>query len=266
MKKTPSRELARDNAGESTSHSADSALRAPAPGHIASEMNLELLASMFYHDLQAPLRAAGGFLSLLEDEIHQDLSTDARHCLDRSRQALAHAQELAHRFMEFAHLGNLQIARQPLDLSSLARLIVDCLQASDPNRRVEVSIQNDLRVASDPLLTQQLLQNLIGNAWKFSSKSPRARIRIGAAANEEHVFEVSDNGCGFSAEQAKKLFVPFQRLHSSRDYAGYGIGLATAHRIVELHGGRIWATASAGGGATFCFTLSESAAARFTST
>jgi signal transduction histidine kinase len=147
----------------------------------------------------------------------------------------------------------------PVSLSDLASSVLEQLRATEPARVLEGIIEPDLWVEGDPALLRALLENLIGNAWKFTSKRAKARIQIGLAnPGLEPAYFVRDDGPGFDMSYAARLFEPFQRLHSSQEFAGTGVGLATVHRIVRRHGGRIWAEATVGHGATFYFTLALS--------
>ncbi|HEY8078778.1 MAG TPA: ATP-binding protein, partial [Labilithrix sp.] len=147
-------------------------------------------------------------------------------------------------------------------VTSIAREVVERLRVVEPERRVEVVIEDALVAEADPGLVRVLLENLLGNAWKFTSKKASARIELGRSAEPGRVvYFVRDDGAGFDMTYAKRLFAPFQRLHSSNDFEGTGIGLATAQRIVRRHGGKIWAEGTPGAGATFFFTLGEEHAA-----
>jgi light-regulated signal transduction histidine kinase (bacteriophytochrome) len=142
------------------------------------------------------------------------------------------------------------------DLSALVRSVVAHLAATHPERSVQVTVGDGLQARVDPALGRNLIENLVGNAWKYTSKAPEARIEFGATEQDgSRVFFVRDNGAGFNMDHAGKLFVPFQRLHSAREFPGTGIGLATSHRIVDSHGGRIWAEGDVNRGATFYFSL-----------
>ncbi len=150
-----------------------------------------------------------------------------------------------------------EIERKPVDLAAMARDILDSLRANEPGRRVECVIVETGTVVGDPALLRDVLENLIGNAWKYSSRRRAARIEFGSLRSEtgQMVFYVRDNGAGFDMQFADKLFKPFQRLHRADEFPGSGIGLATVARILWRHGGRIWADANVGGGATFHFTI-----------
>jgi len=148
------------------------------------------------------------------------------------------------------------LERRDADISELARQVVTELQTREPQRKVDISIWDGMRANADSRLLRAALENLIGNAWKFSSKTDKARIEIGSLSDDGRaVFYVRDNGAGFDMAYANKLFGAFQRLHSGNEYQGTGIGLATVQRIVHRHGGRIWADAKPGKGAAFYFTL-----------
>jgi light-regulated signal transduction histidine kinase (bacteriophytochrome) len=149
--------------------------------------------------------------------------------------------------------------RVPVDLSGLAREVERGLRDAEPDRRVEVTVAPGLSAQGDPQLLRVALQNLLGNAWKYTGKKERARIELGAlgANGAPPTFFVKDDGAGFDARYADKLFAPFQRLHAAHEFAGTGIGLATVQRIVQRHGGRIWAEGMVDEGATFYFTLEE---------
>ena len=159
--------------------------------------------------------------------------------------------------------------RQPVSLSALTRQIVGSYRQLEPLRQVEIVIAPDLKASGDERLLRIVLDNLLSNSWKFTSKEPRARIEFGSQGGaaqaqgeggvDEKVFFVRDNGAGFDMAYANKLFGAFQRLHSAEDFPGHGVGLATVQRIVNRHGGRIWAESAPGQGATFYFTLPDNA-------
>jgi light-regulated signal transduction histidine kinase (bacteriophytochrome) len=163
--------------------------------------------------------------------------------------------------LELSHAGRAQLRRSRIDLGHLARDIVADLRAAEPHRQVETVIE-PMPAVGDPVLLGLVMQNLLANAWKFTSGRPDARIGVGT--REYHgvpAYYVEDNGVGFDMHDADKLFAPFQRLHSTDRFPGTGIGLAIVDRVVVRHGGRVWADSSAGGGATFFFTLAPDAKA-----
>ncbi|HVV52813.1 MAG TPA: ATP-binding protein, partial [Polyangia bacterium] len=225
-----------------------------------TEANRELEAFSYSvsHDLRTPLRAIDGFSRILQSDYGAKLDDQGRRYLDRVRAGTQRMGELIDDLLGLARITRATVARERVDLGTISRRIVADLAARDPERQVEVAIGERLAIAADPRLVTVLLENLLGNAWKFSSKRPAARIEVGSQveAGETHYF-VRDNGAGFNMEYAKKLFAPFQRLHAASEFQGTGIGLATVHRIVTRHGGRIWASSVLEEGATFFFTLGE---------
>jgi light-regulated signal transduction histidine kinase (bacteriophytochrome) len=161
--------------------------------------------------------------------------------------------------LDLARITRTRIDCQPTDLSDMVRMILDDLADAEPDRQVQVEVQEGIAADADATLLRNVLQNLLGNAWKFTAKHGKARIAFGCRQeNDEAVYFISDNGAGFDMRYADKLFGAFQRLHGPQEFDGTGIGLATAQRIIHLHGGRIWAEGQPGKGATFYFTLPDS--------
>ncbi len=217
---------------------------------------LESFSYSVSHDLRAPLRAIDGFsLALLED--HGDkLPDEGKDQLQRIRAATGRMGHLIDDMLRLARITRSEIVRDEVDLSYLAQEIVAQLRSSEPSRQVAVSIAPNMKVIGDRYLLRAMLENLLGNAWKFTSKRSDARIEVGVTGcGSELAYFVRDNGAGFDAQYADKLFGVFQRLHSDREYPGTGVGLAAAQRVVSKHGGRIWAEAAVGHGATFYFVL-----------
>lgn len=220
---------------------------------------LETFAYSISHDLRAPLRHLLGFSSALAEDYGETLDETAQgflNCITRA----AHKMEL-----QVEGLTSLsRIARQPLsmvdvDLTQVARDAVVCLKESSPECRVEVTVAEQLKVRGDLPLLRTLMDHLLGNAWKFTSKLDAATIEVGSNQEEgATIFFVRDNGAGFDMRYADRLFGVFQRMHKESEFDGLGIGLATVQRIVHRHGGRIWAEAEVNGGATFYFTLAIS--------
>jgi light-regulated signal transduction histidine kinase (bacteriophytochrome) len=162
--------------------------------------------------------------------------------------------------LNLSRLSRTEMHRQNLDISALACSIASDLQKAHPERQIELRIEDGLRTTADPGLLRVALENLLNNAWKFTSKRASARIEFGQAqVNGTQAFFVRDDGAGFDLVYADRLFGAFQRLHATTEFAGTGVGLATVQRIVHRHGGRIWAESTVGQGATFYFTLSETA-------
>jgi len=231
-----------------------------------AEANKELEAFSYSvsHDLRTPLRAIDGFSRALLAEEGARLDEQGRRYLERIRAGTQRMAELIDDLLSLSRITRSTLKRERVDLSAIARRVLGDLAARDPERNVEAIVADGLGADADARLVIALFENLLGNAWKFSSKVARARIEVasevpsGATASAV-AFVVRDNGAGFNMDYAKKLFEPFQRLHSASEFQGTGIGLATVHRIVTRHGGRIWAQSAPGQGATFYFTLGEPA-------
>jgi two-component system, NtrC family, sensor kinase len=216
---------------------------------------LEAFSYSVSHDLRAPLRSIDGFSQIVLDDC-PELGTKAREHLRRIRGAAQRMGELIDDLLELSRVGRAELVRSEVDLSALAESVVEELRRREPARRVDVRIDPQLAVHADGRLLRVLLENLLGNAWKFSSKTIEARIEFGAHRQPPGaVYFVRDNGAGFDAGYADKLFAPFQRLHSDAEFTGTGIGLATVYRIVDRHGGRVWGEGEVGHGATFFFTI-----------
>ncbi|MCI4567063.1 CHASE domain-containing protein [Lysobacter sp. CFH 32150] len=220
-----------------------------------SEANRELesFAYSVSHDLRAPLRAIEGFSGVLGERYAAILDETGRDYLGRVRNAASRMGELIDALLKLSRLGRSELKLEPLDLSRIATEIVEELHAGEPGREVAVDIGSGLRATGDPVLVRSLLQNLIGNAWKFTRSRDDAQIEF--AANLAGEFFVRDNGAGFNEAYADKLFRPFQRLHDDTGFVGDGIGLASVKRIVERHGGTIRAEGQEGEGAAFYFSL-----------
>ncbi|WP_158307842.1 sensor histidine kinase [Ramlibacter tataouinensis] len=223
---------------------------------------LEAFSYSVSHDLRAPLSTIDGFSHELWARAHAQLDDRSRHFLTRIRAGVRQMSVLIDGLLALATVSRAEIWHELVDVSALARQIAAELQESTPGRRVELVVQPGLQAMGDPRLVRQLLANLIGNAWKFTARQEHARIEVGRQpleAGSERAFYVSDNGVGFDMAHARHLFSPFQRLHPAADFQGSGIGLATVQRIALRHGGRVWAQARPGEGATFFFTLGPSA-------
>ncbi len=222
---------------------------------------LEAFSYSVSHDLRAPLRSIDGFNRVLLADYAHKLDDKGRHYLQRVGAAAGKMEELIDDLLALSRVGRAQLRRTQVDLSALARQVIAELVAKDPGRIVETEVQGGLVVHADGGLMRVVLDNLIGNSWKFTTKAARPTLAFGA---EEHdgalSYFVRDNGAGFDMEHSAKLFSPFQRLHSNAEFAGTGIGLATVHRIVDRHGGRVWAEGEVGRGATVRFTVPRSLA------
>ncbi|HEY0476598.1 MAG TPA: ATP-binding protein [Kofleriaceae bacterium] len=226
----------------------------------AANAQLESFSYSVAHDLRAPLRAISGFShALLEDAAERLAADDVRHAT-LIRDAALRMNELIDALLELSRISRTEPSRRVVDVSALARGVIAELRAAQPERDVEVVIADGLAADADPRLIEIVLTNLLGNAWKFTGRRAGARIELGVRPDEQPaVYFVRDNGAGFDPAHAGKLFGVFQRLHAARDFDGSGIGLATVHRIVHRHGGRIGAEAEVDRGATFYFTLQPSA-------
>ncbi len=224
----------------------------------AANKELEAFAYSVSHDLRTPLRSIDGFsLALLED-YWGSIDEQGRDYLRRVREASQTMGELIDDMLDLSRVTRTEMHWKRVDLTGMAHRIAAALQDGDQKREVEFAISAGLAAYGDPALLRAALENLLGNAWKFTAKRDRSRIEFGGL--KEHgrqVFFVRDNGVGFDMSYAGRLFEPFQRLHTKKEFPGTGVGLATVKRIVNRHGGRIWADGRAGSGATFYFSLSE---------
>jgi light-regulated signal transduction histidine kinase (bacteriophytochrome) len=255
-------------------------------------VNKELEAFIYSvsHDLRAPLRSMSGFAKILVEDCAERLDDQAKDYLRRIRQGSVKMNRLIEDLLHLSRISRKEMDRARINLSKLAAAVVSELRAADPGRKVEVSIAEGLTAYADQRLMEVALSNLLGNAWKFSSKTENARIEfgvmsretstssvesfgdlsgrpldsqrslpskdlIGGTPNSGLVYYVRDNGAGFDPKYAEKMFWPFQRLHSEQEFEGTGIGLAIVERIIRRHGGRVWAEGEAGKGATVYFTL-----------
>lgn len=217
---------------------------------------LEAFSYSLAHDLRAPLRSIDGFSEAVLEEDAAVLSDKGKAYLAIVRGSVRDMSRLIDAMLELAKVGHGEVLRVRVDLTAVARKIADRLRATYPTRRVELVIHDGLTANCDPRLLGGVLENLIGNAWKFTSKRDEARIEVGWSA-EASAYFVRDNGAGFDMKHASRLFDAFERLHSPRDFEGTGIGLATARRIIHRHHGRIWAEGEVGVGATFYFTVGD---------
>jgi PAS domain S-box-containing protein len=231
-------------------------------GRRTSELEavVEELRSFSYsvsHDLRAPLRAIQGFGLALDREYRERLDSTGRDYLHRILGSADRMTKLIEDLITLSRVTHAEMRTENLDLSKMAEEVVADLRTAEPLRRVEVKVGQGLSAEGDARLLRVLLENLIGNAWKFTSHNVTAKIEFGALDHRvsKRVFFVRDDGAGFDQEFASKLFVPFQRLHRSTEFPGTGIGLATVSRIIGRHGGRVWAEGREGTGATFYFEL-----------
>ncbi|HEC19664.1 MAG TPA: PAS domain S-box protein [Gammaproteobacteria bacterium] len=224
-----------------------------------SNINQELEAFSYSvsHDLRAPLRHIDGFSQVLEEDYAEQLDEDGRRQLQRIRQSAQRMGQLIDDLLVLSRVSRGAVERETLNLSSMVEDIINKLKHYDSQREVTIDIQSGITCHADHRLVHVLLENLLGNAWKYTAKTQHAHIRFSQQTNEqgEVVFCLQDNGAGFDMKYADKLFSAFKRLHSDHDFEGTGIGLATVQRIINRHGGRVWAEAEVGRGANFYFTL-----------
>ncbi|RZJ19833.1 MAG: PAS domain S-box protein, partial [Haliea sp.] len=219
-----------------------------------SNSELEAFSYSVSHDLRSPLNTVDGFSRLLGKELGPSPGSKAQHYLARIQSGVSQMGQLIEGLLSLAHVTRLDLRHELVDLSAIAREVIDSLHSREPARHVDASIAPALAVRGDSRLLRSVMENLLGNAWKFSERRERARIEVGWSA-EIGAFFVRDNGAGFDMAYAGKLFGTFQRLHGAAEFAGTGIGLATVARVIARHGGRIWAESAPDHGATFFFTL-----------
>ena len=226
--------------------------------------NQELLAFSYSisHDLRAPLNTIDGFGHLLERLLVGPSSEKGRHYLGRIRNSVQRMGELIDGLLALAQLSRDNLHIGPADLAAIARQLAQECRESAPNRQAHIRIQQEMHVTGDGRLLRVVMQNLLGNAWKFTANCELTHIEVGSQAGEagSAIYFVKDNGAGFNMAYAHKLFGTFERLHSPADFAGTGIGLATVKRVIDRHDGRIWAEGKVGEGAVFFFTLGTSGA------
>ncbi len=224
-----------------------------------ANQELEAFSYSASHDLRTPLSAIDGYSSLLAKDIGAGASERSKHYLSRIRAGVAQMGELIDALLSLAQVSRSNLNWGPVDLSAMAHAVLAGYCEREPQRAASITITPGLRVTGDHRLLQQVMDNLLGNAWKFSSHAAQASISLSCSTGSagEAVYTVQDNGAGFDMAYADKLFGAFQRLHTSAEFAGTGIGLATVHRIITRHGGRIWAESVPGKGASFHFTLGK---------
>jgi PAS domain S-box-containing protein len=237
---------------------ADEALARAKDAAETASREFEAFSYSVAHDLRAPLRGIDGYSHVLLEDYSERLDAEGKMYLNAVRASAQHMAQLIESLLMLARVTQSEIRRERVDLSGLVRATAKQLQSAQPQREVEFVIADGLVETGDSRLLGILLENLLGNAWKFTGKRPKTRIEFGRAQEGgKEAYFVKDNGAGFDMTFASKLFGVFQRLHSVREFDGTGIGLATVQRIVRRHGGRVWAEGKADQGATFFFTLGE---------
>ncbi|HEY0160830.1 MAG TPA: ATP-binding protein [Thermoanaerobaculia bacterium] len=221
----------------------------------AANKDLESFAATVSHDLRAPVGSISGFAQALQEDYAPQLDEVGQECIHWILHSTKQMNNLIEGMLQMARLTRVEVHRTEVDITRIARDIAAGLQRAHPDRDVQFAIPEGIIASGDERLLRAVLENLIGNAFKFTSKRPGARIEIGSRSEEGAMaFYVRDNGAGFAPEHAAKMFRPFQRLHSEKEFSGTGIGLATVHRIVQRHGGRVWAEGEPEKGATIYFT------------
>ena len=237
---------------------AEEALRHAKAATEGANKELEAFSYSVAHDLRAPLRSIDGFSQALLEDCADQLDADGKKFLKHVREAAQQMGDLIDDLLNLSRVTRAELRRERVDLSELARSVLERLRESQDERQVEVVIADGLVARADPRLVDIILTNLLGNAWKFTGKREAARIEFAAKAGEQPpVFLVRDNGAGFDAAYAGELFGVFQRLHSAHEFEGTGIGLVMVQRIVRRHGGQVWAEGAVGQGAPCYFTLEE---------
>lgn len=222
----------------------------------AANRELEAFSYSVSHDLRAPLRSIEAFSEMLEEDYRDRLDATGVDYLRRVRKASERMGLLIEDLLQLSRVSRGELRQETVDLTRLARAIVYELQQTQPDRRVRVEIADGLQARGDPRLLEVALDNMLGNAWKYTGKREDACIELGELEQDgQRVFYVRDNGTGFDMARADKLFIPFQRLHSAEEFPGTGIGLATVQRIIQRHGGAVWAESEVDRGATFYFRL-----------
>ena len=218
---------------------------------------LEAFSYSIAHDLRAPLRAIDGYSHAILEDYAEDLPAEAQADLARVRKASQRMSTLIDELLGLSRITRRELLSAPVDLSALASEITADLQLDDTSRDVRVEIEGGLDVTGDPELLRLVLQNLLENAWKFTAQTEHASVELGrvGVANGHSTFAVRDNGAGFDMRYADKLFRPFERLHRHEEFSGTGVGLTTVARVLNRHGGKIWAESTPGEGASFFFDL-----------
>jgi light-regulated signal transduction histidine kinase (bacteriophytochrome) len=230
-----------------------------------SNRNLRAFSYTIAHDLRTPLRGLNGYSEVLLEDYSEILGETGRGYAQRIQAASERMGTIIDDLLRLSQVTHADMSLVPIDLSAEVAAIADGLRSVDPGRRVSFAIQKDVWVTADRILIRTVLDNLVGNAWKFTADREAATIEFATAATEDDATVccyVRDNGVGFEPAYSDKLFQPFQRLHTIREFPGTGIGLASVQRIIERHGGRTWAQGAVDAGATFYFTLDAQDSAR----
>ncbi len=226
---------------------------------VQSNKELESFAHVVSHDLKGPLHAIGGFVNFVLEDYGSELKQDARELLQMAVSGVDTMNRMINSILALSRLAGTTLQRDAeVDLTAIARSIIGELKSTAPDRVIKISIKEKISANCDPTLLRIVLQNLLGNAWKFTGKTQDPAIEFGnKELGGEMVFYVKDNGAGFDMTYKKRLFQLFSRLPSAKEFEGTGTGLATVKRIIDKHGGRIWVESDVGKGTTFFFTLNE---------
>jgi signal transduction histidine kinase len=225
---------------------------------VAANRDLESFSYSVSHDLRGPLEIVNGMNYIITQQYGSQLDPGVKDCLGRIQDASKRMEQLIEDMLNLARVTKSEMHRERVDLSAMVLQIASELKQREPERVVEFVITNSAIVHGDAHLLRVAMDNLIGNAWKYSSNKSPSRIEFGVkAVDREAVYYVKDNGAGFDPRSAQRLFQPFQRLHPISEFPGTGVGLATVQRIMQKHGGQIWAEGAINAGATFSFTLPE---------
>ena len=225
----------------------------------AANKELEAFSYSISHDLRAPLRSVGAFSSILLQEHSSRMPAEARRLLDIVTTSARRMEQLIEDLLRFSRLSRQPLSKQPVDIPALVQATLQELRQQENDRQINVTVGELPNCVGDQSLLKQVFVNLLSNAFKFTRQREKASVEVGCQRQEgETVYFVRDNGAGFDARYAEKLFGVFQRLHSAEQFEGTGVGLSIAQRIVQRHGGRIWAEGKVDGGATFYFTLPDS--------
>jgi len=227
----------------------------------SANKELEAFSYSVSHDLRSPLQNIDSFSQILMEDYASRLDADGRDYVQRLRRSCRHMEQIIDALLALSNMLRSELQVTPFDLSALAKAVAADLKQKDPDRRVVWVIAEGLTAEGDSQLLRVVLENLLGNAWKFTANRPRARIEFGALpqSNGARTYFVRDDGAGFDMARASQLFTPFKRLHDQNEFPGTGIGLATVQRVIQRHRGKIWAEGVVNHGATFCFTLTDDA-------
>jgi light-regulated signal transduction histidine kinase (bacteriophytochrome) len=220
---------------------------------------LEAFSYSVSHDLRSPLQNIDSFSQILMEDYANRLDGDGRDYIERLRGSCLHMESIIDALLALSNMTRSELSIGSFDFTALANTVAGDIRQKNPDRLVEWVIAEGLTAEGDAQLIRVVLENLFGNAWKFTANRPRARIEFGALPqpNGSRTYFVRDDGAGFDMTRAEKLFAPFKRLHDQTEFRGTGIGLATVKRVIQRHRGRIWAEGAVDHGATFCFTLAE---------